>query len=55
VKGRDHFENLSIDENIEMDLKNVRWKCVNWIHLAQDQPGHGFFPCQYYRMSYIRL
>jgi hypothetical protein len=22
--------------NIKMDLREIRWKCVDWMHLAQD-------------------
>jgi hypothetical protein len=38
-KGRDKLENLSIDgkENIKINLKGIGWKCVDWIHLAQNR------------------
>jgi hypothetical protein len=25
------------EDNIKMDLREVVWKCVDWIHLAQDK------------------
>lgn len=24
------------DSNIKMDLRKIKWECVDWIHLAQD-------------------
>jgi len=24
------------NDNIRMDLRETGWKCVNWMHLAQD-------------------
>jgi hypothetical protein len=35
----DHLKLLSIDEggrdNIKIDLKEIGWKGINWIHLVQ--------------------
>jgi hypothetical protein len=31
LKGRDHSE-----DNIRIDLSEIWWKGVDWIHLAQD-------------------
>jgi hypothetical protein len=25
------------EDNIKMDLKEVGWECVDWIHLTQDR------------------
>jgi hypothetical protein len=25
------------ENNIRMDLRKIRWECVDWIHLAQDK------------------
>jgi hypothetical protein len=25
------------DDNIRLDLRDIRWKVVDWIHLAQDR------------------
>jgi hypothetical protein len=38
LEGRDHSEDLGIDEknSITMDLREVGWEDVQWIHLAQD-------------------
>jgi len=38
LKGGDHLEDLGIDgrHNIKMDLREVGWESVDWIHLAQD-------------------
>jgi hypothetical protein len=38
VKGRDHSEDLGIDRKIiRMDLREIGWEGVDWIHLAQDR------------------
>jgi hypothetical protein len=38
VKGRDHSEDLGIvGGNIRMDLREIRWESVDWMHLAQDR------------------
>jgi hypothetical protein len=37
-KERDHSEDLvggRIWEDIRLDLREVVWECVNWMHLAQ--------------------
>jgi hypothetical protein len=35
---KDHSENLHVDDkNIRMDLRELRWECVEWMHLAQDR------------------
>jgi hypothetical protein len=26
-----------LEDNIRMDLREVGWECVDWIHLAQDR------------------
>jgi hypothetical protein len=36
-KGGDHAECLSVDDNIRMDLREVGWEVVDWMHLAQDR------------------
>jgi hypothetical protein len=33
LKGRDHSENLDKDD-VRMDLREIGWEGVNWIHLA---------------------
>jgi hypothetical protein len=34
--GKRPFRNVSVNEsNIQMDLKEIRCECVDWIHLAQ--------------------
>jgi len=25
------------ENNIRMDLRKIRWECVDWMHLAQDR------------------
>jgi hypothetical protein len=30
LKGRDHLE-----DNIKLDLREIRWEGVEWMHLAQ--------------------
>jgi hypothetical protein len=37
LKGRDHLEELGIDGNIILDLGEIVWEGVNWIHMAQDR------------------
>jgi hypothetical protein len=34
-----HYANLDIDgkNSIRIDFGEIGWKCVNWIHLAQDR------------------
>jgi len=29
------------EDNIRMDLRETRWECVDWIHLAQDRDQNG--------------
>jgi hypothetical protein len=37
LKGRDDLEELEVDgDNIRVDLGEVGWEGVDWIHLAQD-------------------
>jgi hypothetical protein len=37
LKGGDHWEDLGVDGyNINMDLRELRFGDVDWIHLAQD-------------------
>jgi hypothetical protein len=36
LKGRDHWEDVGIDgNNIKMDLREVGFGVVDWIHLGQ--------------------
>jgi hypothetical protein len=38
LKGRDHSEDLGIDgDNIRMDVREIGWKGVDWLHLDQDR------------------
>jgi hypothetical protein len=37
LKGRDHSERLGIDEDMIIDVREIGWECVEWIHLAQDK------------------
>jgi hypothetical protein len=39
LTGRGHSEDLGVDgeNNIRMDLREIGWKDVDWIHLAQDR------------------
>jgi hypothetical protein len=39
LKGRDHLEDLNVDEKIILDwiLWKTGWEGVDWIHLAQDR------------------
>jgi hypothetical protein len=25
------------EDNIRMDLREIRWECVNWMHLSEDR------------------
>jgi hypothetical protein len=34
---KNHLEDLGVDVNIRMDLREIGWKGVEWIHLAQDR------------------
>jgi hypothetical protein len=36
LKRRDQPEDLSVDgkNNIRMDIREIRWKGMDWIHLA---------------------
>jgi hypothetical protein len=34
LKGRDHTEDTSVDENIKMNLREIWWEGVAWMHLA---------------------
>jgi hypothetical protein len=37
MKKRDHLEDIDVDgNNIELCLKETRFECVDWNHLAQD-------------------
>jgi hypothetical protein len=37
LKGRDYLEELNVDGNIRMGLREKGWEVVDWIHLAQDR------------------
>jgi hypothetical protein len=39
LKGRDHAEDLGVDGriNIRMDLREIGWEGVDWMHLDQDR------------------
>jgi hypothetical protein len=39
LKRRDHSEDLGIDGkiNIRMNLTDIGWKCVDWMHMAWDR------------------
>jgi hypothetical protein len=39
LKGRDHSEDLGVGGKIllQIVLREIRWKVVDWIHLAQDR------------------
>jgi hypothetical protein len=39
LKGKDHSEDLDVDGRklYIIDLKEIRWEGVDWIHLAQDR------------------
>jgi len=38
LKGADHSEDLCTPKgNIRMDLREVSWEGVDWIHLTQDR------------------
>jgi hypothetical protein len=34
-KGRDHLEELGVDGNNRMDLREIGWKIVDWIRLER--------------------
>jgi len=36
-KRRDHSEGRRCEDNIRIDLREVGWEDVDWIHLAQDR------------------
>jgi hypothetical protein len=36
-EGRDHSEDRSIGGKISMDLREIGWEVVDWMHLAQDR------------------
>jgi hypothetical protein len=31
------------EDNIKMDLKEIGWECVGWIHMAKDKKTHTLF------------
>jgi hypothetical protein len=38
LKRRDHSEDLGVDgSNIRIELKEIVWEGVDWIHVAQDR------------------
>jgi len=37
LKERTHSQDLGVDGNIRMYLREIQWKGVNWMHLAQDR------------------
>jgi hypothetical protein len=38
LKGRDHMEGLCVvGGDINIDVPEIGWEVVNWIHLAQDR------------------
>jgi hypothetical protein len=40
LKGRDHSEELGVDGRIIciiMDLREIVWESVDWMHLAEDR------------------
>jgi hypothetical protein len=37
LKGRDRSHRLRWEDNIRMDLREVWWEGVGWIHLAEDR------------------
>jgi hypothetical protein len=37
LKGRDHSEDLSVDDNIRMNLRETGWEIMDWMLLAQDR------------------
>jgi hypothetical protein len=39
LKGRDHSEDLGVkwEDNIKIDFREMGWKGVDWVHLAQDR------------------
>jgi hypothetical protein len=38
LKETNHSEDLDIDgDNIRMDLKEIGWEGVDWMHLSQDR------------------
>jgi hypothetical protein len=39
LKGRDHLEDIGVDGKIilEMDLREIGWEGVDWIHLVQER------------------
>jgi hypothetical protein len=47
LKGRNHSEDLVVDGeiNIRMDLREIGWQDVDWMHLGQDRPVAR--PCEY--------
>jgi len=36
LKGRDHTEVLGIDGNVRLDLWEIGWEVVDFMHLSQD-------------------
>jgi hypothetical protein len=37
LKSRNHSKYFGVDRKIIMDLREIRWEGVDWIHLAQDR------------------
>jgi hypothetical protein len=37
LKGRNHLEDLGVDGNITMDLREMGWEVADWMHLSQDR------------------
>jgi len=43
LKGRDPLEDIGVDDNIRIDLGEIRWEGADWFHLAQNRdqwPSH---------------
>jgi hypothetical protein len=37
LKRRDHSEDLGVDGNMRMDLREIGWDDVDWMHVAQNR------------------
>jgi hypothetical protein len=36
LKDRDHYERRRCEDNIKMDIREMTWGDMNWIHVAED-------------------
>ena len=51
LKTQQGTQGVNWDDNIKMDLKEVGWDCVYWVHLMQDR--HQWYTFVYVIMNLL--